>query len=730
MAVRPFHRISVYLIVLVALIIGPLAVLCLDSAENLRRGTVAVAHERLRAAVHVAVVKMLDDVVFSRQIIAALALAADDIEDDASRCGDRLRAVMELNGRLHEVGLFDPQGRQQCNAAVTAQQLPLQLPPALLETVLGSPAPVVTTVDHAGGELLSIHLTVRVLDDDGAVRAVIGAVLDAQLFLARGFEELPAASEGAAGSAFSLWTTDGRVLARLPRQPGKPADSQADSVLFRALMASPANQLVEAVGLDGVRRAFAIERFAVGDTHYWLAGGQAAALISAQADALFRHNLMVILGVTGLAALLAWFAGRRLIQKPVARLKLVARAIRSGDLEARVGAIGGTAELRELGAGIDEMAGSLAEREAARQAAEAALADAAAALESKVAERTEKLEKATRDAQWQAVELHAGQVFGKALNEFLEMIQASASTGEAMHLTVELMPSLLPGMPGAIYLYRASRNLLERAAQWGPATGGRELTTEDCWGLRLGHTHILGDSAAAPRCRHVAPEVRLSICAPLLAKGEVIGLLHLLPDRDRQQDVLPRHMIEQVARSFALAFSNVRLREALREQSVRDPLTGLYNRRFADEMLDRELARADRSGVPLSVLMVDIDHFKRFNDSFGHEGGDIALRQVGAFLRQSCRASDVAARFGGEEFLVLLPGTDPEAAFRRAEDIRQGIAALPLHETRGDLPAITASLGVATYPAPIADPSQLVTAADRALYAAKAAGRNQVLGAE
>lgn len=728
MAGNRFHRISAYLIALIALIIGPLAVLSLSSAEDLRRGNLDAAQDRLRNAVHVAVVKMQDDVAFSRQLVAALALAVDDADETAG-CGARLRQVMELNPRLQEVALFGTAGNRRCTAAAPADDVPQTPPTALFQAALTSSLPVVGAVEMTtgSGELL-IPVAMRVTDDTGTVRAVIVAGLDTELFLARGFEELLADDALAADGSFSLWTEDGRLLARLPRLPGL---KKPDSELFRAMaVATDRHRLIEAVGLDGVPRAYAFEDFTIGERRYWLAGGQARKAISAPADALFRQNLLVVLAVTTIAGLLALIAARRLIQMPVSQLKRVARAIRAGDLAARVGAVGGTAELRELGEGIDQMALSLAEREAARKAAESALAAAAAGLESKVAERTEKLEKATREAQWQAVELHTNQLFGKALNELVELIQASASTAEAMHITAELMPSLLPGMPGAIYLYRASRNLLESAAQWGTNGGIRELTTEDCWALRLGHLHVLGGQDAAPRCRHVAPEVRLAICAPLLAKGEVIGLLHLLPDHERGQDVLPQHLIEQVARAFALAFSNIRLREALREQSVRDPLTGLYNRRFADEMLEREFARADRTGAPLSVLMLDLDHFKRFNDSYGHEGGDIALRQVGAFLRQACRASDVPARFGGEEFLIILPGTEPAAALRRAEEIRDGIAALPLRETRPDLPRITASLGVASYPAPIADPTQLIAAADRALYAAKGAGRNRALAAE
>jgi diguanylate cyclase (GGDEF)-like protein len=167
--------------------------------------------------------------------------------------------------------------------------------------------------------------------------------------------------------------------------------------------------------------------------------------------------------------------------------------------------------------------------------------------------------------------------------------------------------------------------------------------------------------------------------------------------------------------------------QKLQEQAISDPLTGLYNRRYLDEFLPRELARSGRSAVPVAVMLIDLDHFKRINDSSGHEAGDIALRAVGNLLRANVRGSDIACRFGGEEFALILPETDAEAALRRAEGIRAAISELDLKHGGKPLGKMTASFGLAMFPDHAPDTDELLRVADVALYAAKGAGRNRVV---
>ena len=164
-----------------------------------------------------------------------------------------------------------------------------------------------------------------------------------------------------------------------------------------------------------------------------------------------------------------------------------------------------------------------------------------------------------------------------------------------------------------------------------------------------------------------------------------------------------------------------RLLQDLREQAIRDPLTSLHNRRFLQDHLPREIIRAAREHAPLAVIMLDLDRFKRINDSAGHQAGDRVLVAVAKLLARQVRGSDVACRYGGEEFALVLPGTTLESALRRSEEIRSAIAGEP-----GRLHGVTASLGVALCPDHATDAEALLRAADRALYEAKRAGRNQV----
>lgn len=167
------------------------------------------------------------------------------------------------------------------------------------------------------------------------------------------------------------------------------------------------------------------------------------------------------------------------------------------------------------------------------------------------------------------------------------------------------------------------------------------------------------------------------------------------------------------------------LHDKLREEAIHDPLTGLYNRRYLEETLKRELSRAERDGHPLSVLMGDIDHFKRLNDTYGHPAGDDVLRALGSLLRRNVRASDIPCRYGGEEFVVVLPNTPLEVARERAELVRQNFADLPIAFGGRQLES-TVSIGVSVYLGHGDTVDALISAADQALYKAKQAGRNKV----
>lgn len=244
---------------------------------------------------------------------------------------------------------------------------------------------------------------------------------------------------------------------------------------------------------------------------------------------------------------------------------------------------------------------------------------------------------------------------------------------------------------------------------------------QDCWSQRQGRP--FSTDGTTLRCPHLsAAPPGHTTCVPMRAQGQDLGVLVIwhAPDWDQL------NMAEAAAEQLGLAVANLRLRETLRTQSLRDHLTGLANRRELEEVLPRELARAARSGEPLSALALDIDHFKRFNDTYGHDGGDTLLREFGKLLTECVRGEDLVVRLGGEEFAILLPSPTTEQAMVHAERIRKRVADMSVHHAGTSLGKVTTSIGLATFPGHTTEPERLLTLADAALYRAKQSGRNRV----
>ena len=215
----------------------------------------------------------------------------------------------------------------------------------------------------------------------------------------------------------------------------------------------------------------------------------------------------------------------------------------------------------------------------------------------------------------------------------------------------------------------------------------------------------------------------------MMAQGEAIGILLLCAPELGQLTAAKKQLAITVAEHIALALANLKLRETLQDQSIRDPITGLFNRRYMEESLDREIQRCERKRQALSIIMLDVDHFKRFNDTFGHEAGDIVLRELGQFLQRYVRGSDIACRYGGEEFTLILPEASLEVCRKRAEQLRQGVRHLNLQHRHHPLGAITLSIGVACFPEHGLSSEVVIRAADTALYRAKQQGRDRVVTA-
>jgi diguanylate cyclase (GGDEF)-like protein/PAS domain S-box-containing protein len=313
-----------------------------------------------------------------------------------------------------------------------------------------------------------------------------------------------------------------------------------------------------------------------------------------------------------------------------------------------------------------------------------------------------------------------------------EVLQSCSSNEEIFAAALGFAPRIFPASRGAMALLNAERSLAEVAGAWQncvlPVT---VFEASACWALRTGQPHLVVAGDETARCPHAAGVKNTYLCIPILAQGETLGILHF--QATDQAPTLANSELSfktTFASQVGLSLANVRLRQALRTQSIRDPLTGLYNRRYMEEMLDRETRRAVRSECRLSVLMLDIDHFKSFNDTYGHDAGDTVLRETATFLTKSVRAEDIVCRFGGEEFVVILPMADLKASHARAERIRSKLSDLTVLHHGQSLGRITVSVGVAELPQHGTFPNEMLGAADAALYRAKREGRDRVVIAD
>jgi diguanylate cyclase (GGDEF)-like protein len=321
------------------------------------------------------------------------------------------------------------------------------------------------------------------------------------------------------------------------------------------------------------------------------------------------------------------------------------------------------------------------------------------------------------------------------ISELGNLLQACTSREEVFRLIPERLRRLFPGASGCISLFSASRNRVESVAKWGICPVQQIFFPDDCWGLRRGRTHAHPGGQSAPRCSHLTGE-GASVCIPLIANGDAIGTLSIqeddpvnpipAPDPDSETFARRRQLAGAVAEQIAVAVANVNLRESLRLEAVRDPLTGLYNRRYMQEFLERELHSARRKRRPVAVMMLDLDHFKRYNDNFGHAAGDKALAAVGEILLRSVRAEDVACRYGGEEFALILPECSLLQATVRAGEICRRLKENRELEHQTTNP-VTVSIGVAAFDETTDRVDLLLKFADDALYQAKRAGRDRVV---
>ena len=326
----------------------------------------------------------------------------------------------------------------------------------------------------------------------------------------------------------------------------------------------------------------------------------------------------------------------------------------------------------------------------------------------------------------------------KKLSEMGGQLQLCQTSQEVCAISAQYIKMICKDSSGAIYLINPSKDLAEAVQMWGENVCSEKIfLPSKCWATRKSRLHRVDPSHPGLKCEHITgPDSGQYICIPMMAQGELLGILHLNQDSlkagaSETKDILYNNhkiqLISNVAEHISLALTNLKLRETLRQQSIRDLLTGLYNRRYMEETLVRELERAKRDQTHISVIMLDIDHFKQFNDLSGHDAGDALLKELGGLLTNSFRGGDIACRYGGEEFFIVLPGASLQNAVDRAEALRKSVKEMMVYHLGKPLGKCTISLGVAAYPQSGTTIEQLIKTSDSALYQAKENGRDRVV---
>jgi diguanylate cyclase (GGDEF)-like protein/PAS domain S-box-containing protein len=319
----------------------------------------------------------------------------------------------------------------------------------------------------------------------------------------------------------------------------------------------------------------------------------------------------------------------------------------------------------------------------------------------------------------------------KSLIRLNELLQSCTTQAEAYQVIALKAGELFAGHSGCLAILHAQGRHLEAVARWGDEmTVESSFSLADCWAMRRGQLHEVIDPRVDLLCHHFVHQPQTGyLCVPLIVQGEITGLLCLVGAAagSDKHHVSQQQLAVTVGETIKLSLSNLKLREKLREEAIHDPLTGLCNRRYLEENLARELYRARRRNSPLCVAMLDLDQFKHLNDTFGHDAGDALLRQLGQMLREKLRKSDIACRYGGDEFVLVLPDSSLADAQRRVEQIRVLVKELQIRHGGPLLDTITVSAGVAGTPVHNSTAAELIHAADNAMYAAKQAGGDRVV---
>ncbi|MEH2357104.1 diguanylate cyclase [Nostoc sp.] len=281
------------------------------------------------------------------------------------------------------------------------------------------------------------------------------------------------------------------------------------------------------------------------------------------------------------------------------------------------------------------------------------------------------------------------------LSDMTDMLYSCESEDEVYQVVALTCSKLFPNMSGCVYIIANSKNYVQINSIWGDERSSKEIfSLSECWALRRGKLNLLSPRNTGLICSHlIEPVSGAHLCVPLFRQGEVVGVLHIYTPEQISPEV--QQTSEIIARTLGIALNNLSIKQRLTHDSLRDGMTQLFNQSYMQSITEQRLAEAERSGQPLSIIFLDIDNFKSYNSRYGHVTANIVLQGLAKLLLKSIRSFDIACRWGGEEFVIVMPNMTLETLRKRVEQLRLDIEQMQLKDGDQILQSITASFGIA-----------------------------------